>query len=82
MSSDKLTVTNHGTGKIAIVTDTESVIETDLTHLHLKEDGTVDDKPSLAFESIVPGYIFVSQISLKMLNDALNELGYQITKNP
>jgi len=80
MSSEELKVMNHGTGHIKIIVDTNKVAEADLSEVHMKEDGTTDDKPSLAFVSMIIDYAVVSQVSLKMLNDAFKALGYQIIK--
>lgn len=71
---------NHGTGLI------------DLRHLavvavlmpieiHLKENGTIDEKPSLSIiMKDIDGIRVVGEISLKMLNEGLEDVGYQITK--
>lgn len=54
--------------------------------VHLKEDGAVDDKPSLCLiielNSEPVSYI-MGEISLAMLNSGLNDIGYGIVKkNP
>lgn len=64
----------------------------DLTHLgyasqiapvelYLKEDGTLENGPSLCIVNVGAGYKHTfSQISIKTLNEALNKLGYEIKK--
>ena len=57
------------------------------TEIHLKEDGSINNKPSFAIvmsrdeigaeEYHYPIY---GQISLEMLNEGLKELGYEIVK--
>lgn len=49
--------------------------------LYLKEDGTLDDKPSIAIVSIgMHNEAYFSQISLKMLNEGLADIGYEFRK--
>lgn len=51
------------------------------TQIHLKEDGTIDDKPSLVI--VMEGrskHMAYGQISLEMLNEGLADIGYKITK--
>lgn len=51
--------------------------------IHLKEDGTLDDGPSLCIVNSdmqkTPTFFF-SQVSIEMLNNALKEIGYSINK--
>lgn len=66
----------------------DSVIEMRPTELHMKEDGSIDDKPSFCFvaELRMSPHRVIMQVSLRMLNEAMNELGYEIksisTPNP
>ena len=51
--------------------------------LHLKEDGDLYNKPSICI--VMSGNhhnlpTVYGQVSIRMLNEALNELGYQITQ--
>lgn len=72
---------NWGTARISFL-DRES-IEIRPTEIHLKEDGSRENGSSLAIVLSVPNQpqlpIIVGQISIKILNEALGELGYQIT---
>lgn len=49
------------------------------TEVHLKEDGSIEEKPSLTFvlESPFSGPV-MGEISLKMLNEGLGDIGYEI----
>lgn len=80
MSKDIYTK-NWGTDKIGIDPEGGPLIEFRPTELHLKEDGARDDKPSFSIVMIRPPALgkAVGQISLAMLNEALAELGYEIT---
>jgi len=51
--------------------------------VHLKEDGTITNEPSMAIVmSNETGTAFIyGQLSLEMWNKALNECGYKIEKN-
>lgn len=72
---------NAGTGQIKI--DEPAIIMRPV-ELHLKVDGAKDNTPSLAFVfalgtvRVTPSV--VGEISVKMLNEALGELGYKIEK--
>ena len=51
--------------------------------VHVRENGTLDDKPSFCFVMKPPLHIpfhVQAQISLRMLNDGLREAGYKIEK--
>ncbi len=79
---DKLRTYNHGTGLIQ--TDMKGIVKLTQgmpTELHLKEDGTLDNKPSFAvvIEDLNRNKV-IGQISLRMLKQALNELGYDVVK--
>jgi len=73
---------NHGTDPIRLVSEPgKKIAEGMPTELHLKEDGALNNTPSLAIIiRDIEGNRIVGQISLQMLNDGLNELGYQIVK--
>jgi hypothetical protein len=83
---DKLVVQNWGMGPIkvaspfSLVTPVGQMVPTEL---HLKEDGDKDDKPSflIVFDAPIesPMYRVVGHISLRMLTQALDELGYTLT---
>lgn len=71
----------HGTGQIDLShhKDIEQFLPVEI---HLKEDGTVDNKPSFAIVLTSPysRNQVVGQISLEMLNQGLADLGYEIKK--
>ncbi len=53
--------------------------------VHLKEDGTLDNGPSLTFVLVHPPLqstpiAVFGQISVKMLNEGLADIGYKIEK--
>lgn len=76
----EFTTKNHGTGKID-VTDLQPAMEFRPSQLHMKEDGAKDNTPSflIVMEHDLISYKIYGQVSLKMLNKALGELGYKIT---
>lgn len=53
------------------------------TEIHLKQNGAVDDTPSVAiiFDAPIenPAFRIVGEVSLKMLMQAFDELGYILT---
>ena len=71
---------NHGKGKIIIGEEVAS-FEAMPIEIHLKEDGAVDDTPSFAIvmRSRI-GTNIIGQISLKMLNEGLADIGYKMVK--
>jgi len=81
--SDILQTFNHGKGLIKINRNPGAgVTEGRPIELHLKEDGAADESPSFAI--IIEdsnGNKVLGQISLKMLSEALDKLGYTLTKN-
>jgi len=72
---------NWGRGAIDL-THLRSITEFRPTEIHMKEDGDLDDKPSFAIvlETNTSSSCVVGQLSLKMLNSGLKDVGYQITK--
>jgi hypothetical protein len=72
---------NHGKGEIEIKKRKGLIAEYRPVELHLKENGSMTDKPSLAIVSVnFNENMIISQVSLEMLNNCMKELGYQITK--
>lgn len=72
---------SHGKGTIKI--NHEFVTQLRPIEIHMKEDGTLDDKPSfcIVMSSMMEGLSVVAgQISLKMLNEGLKDIGYEIKK--
>jgi len=73
---------NHGTGQIDLShLAAFNPIQMRPVELHLKEDGTVDDKPSFGIVMTDrTGRVVFGEISLKMLREGFQELGYDICK--
>lgn len=77
---------NWGKGKVGLTAPAGcKVRELRPTELHLKEDGAIGDRPSITIV-LTPHpseheKIF-GQISVDMLNEAFNELGYMLTPLP
>ena len=70
---------NHGTGTIKVE---GNHVEARPTEIHLKEDGTITNGPSLCMVmdfDILP-YRIIGQISVEMFNEGLKDLGYKISK--
>lgn len=65
--------------KLIIMPD--NAIQMRPTEIHLKENGAKNNKPSLCIVMEIPGQVpkVYGQISIAMLNEALNELGYCVT---
>lgn len=74
----ELITKDHGTGKILLEGDGH---EYRLESIHIKQDGTRDDKPSLLFSSVdlALNYSYV-QCSIQTLNHNLKKLGYEVQK--
>ena len=71
---------NHHKGKVDL-THLGPAVEARPTEVHLKEDGAIDDGPSLTFVSLPStGIPIVSQITVKMLKEGLADIGYKIEK--
>lgn len=70
---------NHGREKIGISVGPQFV-EMKPTVIHLKEDGTLTDEPSLCIEMERGSAKAFGQISLKMFNDGLEDIGYKLVK--
>lgn len=62
--------------------DNQLVKEFKPVEIHHKSDGSLKNKPSFLFVlySPISPYKIIGQISLQMLNQAMNELGYKITE--
>jgi hypothetical protein len=77
--SDILT-RNFGTGPIEIK---GPATELRPTELYLKENGAIGDTASFAIvltDPFMPSTRVFGQLTLVMLNEALNELGYRVVK--
>lgn len=72
---------NHGTGQIDL-THHKEIEEFSPVEIHLKEDGSLKNEPSFAIVLTSPysrTQVF-GQISLEMLNEGLDDVGYEIIK--
>lgn len=78
---DEIKGRNWGTGVIQLELG-DFAIEMKPVELHLKEDGSLDNKPSLCLVMVNPFsrlHVY-GQMSLEMFNKALEEVGYKIEK--
>ncbi len=48
------------------------------TEIHHKADGAIGDKPSFCIVMVGHTAVMAGEISLNMLNDGLNDIGYEI----
>lgn len=79
----KLSTVNHGLRPINLTHLKQTPIEMRPTELHMKEDGSILDEPSFCFVMQHPSMLHKpvsAQVSLDMLDRAMNELGYKIVK--
>lgn len=71
---------NHKLEKIDL-SHHENVIEVRPTEIHLKENGSKTDESSFLIVSEHPSLpVMAAQISLEMLNEGLEQIGYKIIK--
>lgn len=94
MDYDSFKGFDHGVNKMNLshlVKVAANTIEMRPTEIHHKANGTATDKPSFTIvmarlkedipvDIILPNVIVYGQVSLDMLNRALGEIGYEITK--
>ncbi len=80
---------NHGKKQMRFASDDKIVyapVDLRPIEIHLKEDGAIDDGPSFCMVLSDMGRIkdyerrMLAQISLKMFNEGLTDIGYQIIK--
>jgi hypothetical protein len=73
---------NHGKDTIKIGNRFSHLWHLKPVEIHLKEDGALDDEPSFAIlmENSMLGYGAIGQISVKMFNEGLKDVGYKIVK--
>lgn len=74
---------NHGMGKIVLKFGEQTGLTVDQkrpVQVHLKEDGAIGDKPSVAIVMTNGKQVTVGEISLEMWNEGLKDIGYQIVK--
>ena len=50
------------------------------TELHHKVDGSIEDAPSFAIVMEHGGIVVFGEVSLKMFNEALADIGYEIRR--
>jgi hypothetical protein len=72
---------NHGTGKLDL-THLRNALEVRPVEIHLKEDGSKENKPSFCLVMMHPDLPvwIVGQLSLAMFNDGLRDIGYEMRK--
>lgn len=74
---------NHGNSPIDL-THYRGIVNVLPIEFHLKEDGSLTNGPSFAIVMVCPSNpIFpfaVSQLTIKMFNEALAEIGYELIK--
>ena len=68
---------NHGLDSIKF---TGPIREFLPTEIHLKEDGDIEDNPSVAIVMKASDISVFGQLSLKMWNEGLKDIGYKIVK--
>ena len=78
--SDNFIGFNHGRDKVIIDARGKPTFEYRPTEIHLKEAGAAGDTPS--FTILMEGTFkkVYGQLSLKMLNEGLRDIGYEIRK--
>jgi hypothetical protein len=81
----EFTAENVGTGPISINSREYGLVAGVMNimpvKLFLKEDGAKDNGPVIALFNLAPGGLgLVCQISLKMLNEGLADIGYELIK--
>jgi hypothetical protein len=72
---------NHGFGNIEITIPAKHTIEGEPIEVHLKEDGSIDDGPTITIiTKLHTEVLIVSQISVDSLNVGLSDIGYELVK--
>lgn len=74
---------NHGTGKIDLTHFSKKVINfAKPIEIHLKEDGSITNEPSfcIVLEKESENRITIGEITLKMINEGLADIGYKLSK--
>lgn len=71
---------DHGNGKM-MINGEHGFIFAKPIELHLKRDGSIEDKESFAIVmEVFTKQKIVGEISLKMLNEAFEDVGYKIVE--
>ena len=72
----------HKESPIIIGVNDKKVTNVIPVEVHLIPNGTLTDQPALAFLSVDRDqYCYIGQISVKMLNEGLQEIGYKLIKD-
>lgn len=73
---------NHKNGKVDLnkFNDTPTVVAMRPTEIHLKENGSADNKESFVIVFERPFQMAYGEITLQMLNQGLSDIGYKIVK--
>lgn len=72
---------NHGKDDIDLTHLDYPPVEFKPIEIHLKENGSITDEPSIAIVMQRPeGFAVVGQLSIKMWNEGLADIGYEIVK--
>jgi DNA primase len=73
---------NHGRDKILLELDPATTLAARPIEVHIKQNGALDEGPSLAIVMKIPGdkgFHVYGEISIDMFNKGLADIGYQIT---
>lgn len=68
---------NHGLDKINLIVPGRELLPVEI---HLKENGDLEDNPSVAIVMKGTDISVFGQLSLKMWNEGLKDIGYKIVK--
>jgi hypothetical protein len=77
---EKIKTKNWKKGQADLTYLGKNVIQLRPEELHLLENGAKDESESFIIIMQRPGIAAFGQVSLKMLNEALDELGFRIIK--
>lgn len=77
---DKITAFNWGTRIMKVDVVDKRVMLMRPTEIHLKENGALDNTPSLAIVMDTQTLRVVGEVSLNMLNEGLKSIGYELKK--
>lgn len=79
---NRITGFNHGNSHIKLTFDKAFAIQVLPIEVHLKEDGALDHTPSMCLVMADPHFNIYcyGETSLKMWNEGLKEIGYEIRR--
>jgi len=72
---------NHGKKKIDL-SEYHPILMRPI-EIHLKEDGSITNEPTLTIVMIHPSmdyFVIAGEVSLKMFNDGIKDIGYELKK--